>query len=309
MSDSLGQKFRAAREQRGLSVEDVARALKIKPARVEDLENDTYTNFASIAYAKGFVLNYGKFLGVQTKPYLAAFDCSHSLGLGDFQYLSGATSTEHLRPLPPADEKRGGFPLFKLLGTLGVAAIVVLLAGFGFYYLRFQQLGLFDGKANSPRVTEEKVEPAPEVEAEPTVTETPVTETVEPTSSSDPVANLSPQDLLDQSSEEFDVQAALDRLAREDRALLSSSLSGQDVPAASDSETVIVIRPIKRTFVRVVSGDSDADPLFQSVLEPGADPVEFSGQRFLIESTEDQALEIFRNGKIIAQPSGRVVIE
>lgn len=307
MSDSLGQKFRAAREQRGLSVEDVARALKIKPARVEDLENDTYTNFASIAYAKGFVLNYGKFIGVQTKPYLPAFDCSHSLGLGDFQYLSGATSTEHLRPLPPADEKKGGFPVFKVLGTLGVAAVVVLLAGFAFYYLRFQQLGLFDGAAAGPRVTEERIEPAAAPEAEPTVSETPTTESI--ASNSDPVATLSPQDLLDQSADEFDVQAALDRLAREDRALLTSSLSGQEVPAASDSETVIVIRPIKRTFVRVVSGESDSDPLFQSVLEPGADPVEFSGQRFLIESTEDQALEIFRNGKIIAQPSGRVVIE
>jgi len=307
MSDSLGQKFRAAREQRGLSVEDVARALKIKPARVEDLENDTYTNFASIAYAKGFVLNYGKFIGVQTKPYLAAFDCSHSLGLGDFQYLSGATSTEHLRPLPPADEKKGGFPIFKVLGTLGVAAVVVLLAGFGFYYLRFQQLGLFDGGKAGPRVSEERIEPGAAPEAEPTLSETPATESI--ASDSDPVATLSPQDLLDQSADEFDVQAALDRLAREDRALLTSSLSGQEVPAASDSETVIVIRPIKRTFVRVVSGESDSDPLFQSVLEPGADPVEFSGQRFLIESTEDQALEIFRNGKIIAQPSGRVVIE
>ncbi len=302
MRESLGSQFRVAREMRGLSIEDAARALRMKPARVADLEQDIYTNFASIAYAKGFVLNYGKLLGVDTKPYLADFDCSHSLGLNDYQYLSAAAPTAHLRPLPREGESTG-LPLGKLIGFVGVALLVILAAGFGFYYLRFQQLGYF---SSSPERDTDSA-PASEIEwqgpAQPAPSAPPSPE-VRPVPNGPVAALPSDADL------ETLLETTIDRLAAEDRALLGSALSEPElIRPAADSETVIVIRPIKKTFVRVISGEPGADPLFQSVLEPGADPVELSGQRFLIESSEDQALEIYRDGQVVAQPSGRVVIE
>ena len=317
MTETLGNKFRETRELKGLSVEDVARSMKLKPERVRDLEADIYTNFASIAYAKGFVLNYGKFLGVDVKPHMGMFDCSHNIGLDGFQYLAASSSqpTDSMRPLPRVREKKGT-PIGRVLAGLGSAALVIVLVVGGFLYLRVQQLGFFnDSTGNDPSTASVSTENPSESEmpTDPPDSDPPSEAAAE--GADDPVASVSPDDLLRDAAKEGSAGEApslvnWQELALRDRALLQGDeVSAPPIEAAPDSETVIVIRPKKRTFVRVVSGDPDSEPLFQSVLEPGADPVEFSGQRFLIESTEDQALEIFRNGQAVAQPSGRVVIE
>jgi len=289
MLESLGNQFRDAREAKGLAVEEVARALKMKAARVEDLEKDIYSNFPSVAYAKGFVLNYGKLLGVDTKPYLAMFDCSHAAGLSGCQFLENAEPTDHLRPLPREGERKGRSPLRKVV----VAGLVVLLVagvvGAGGVVIRLQQLGYIDwfgGGADKVEGVGEEVAEQGEV---------------------DPFAVPS---LTGEALESL-LSETIERLVEEDRALLQAQPppSPEQLRAGSDNESVIVIRPIKRTFVRVLSGDPDSEPLFQSVLEPGAAPVELSGTRFFIESSEDQALEIYRDGQVVAQPSGRVVID
>lgn len=88
MVETAGTKLQRARQLRHLSVDDVSRATKIRPHQIADLEADDYSNFANLAYAKSFLVAYGKFLHVDTRPYMEAFADASTFGTDDYQYLS-----------------------------------------------------------------------------------------------------------------------------------------------------------------------------------------------------------------------------
>lgn len=64
---SLGDRLRAAREAKGLSIEEVAEKMRLKKIQVADLEKDKYTSFPAAVYAKGALRNYADLLGVDLK--------------------------------------------------------------------------------------------------------------------------------------------------------------------------------------------------------------------------------------------------
>ncbi len=66
--ESLGQKFQKARMARDLTLDEAARMTKIRPNKLAEIEAEDFSNFPSLAYAKGFVLIYGKFLKVDVSP-------------------------------------------------------------------------------------------------------------------------------------------------------------------------------------------------------------------------------------------------
>lgn len=68
-----GQLLREARLKKGLSLEDVAEATKIRLPFVAAIEEGQYDKLPSPAYAKGFVTNYAQFLGLQSREIMALF--------------------------------------------------------------------------------------------------------------------------------------------------------------------------------------------------------------------------------------------
>ncbi|HEX8678778.1 MAG TPA: helix-turn-helix transcriptional regulator, partial [Chthoniobacterales bacterium] len=66
--EGLGEKFQKARLARNLTLEEAARMTKIRPAKLAELEAEDFSHFPSLAYAKGFLLIYGKFLNVDVTP-------------------------------------------------------------------------------------------------------------------------------------------------------------------------------------------------------------------------------------------------
>ena len=77
--EGLGKKLQEARLARNLTLEEAGRMTKIRPGRLQEIENEDFSEFASLAYAKGFLLIYGKFLDVDVSPYLEAFETSESV--------------------------------------------------------------------------------------------------------------------------------------------------------------------------------------------------------------------------------------
>lgn len=61
---TAGSRLLAARESMKLSVNDVARQLKLQPRQVEALERDDYTIFSSPVFVRGFLRNYARFVGL-----------------------------------------------------------------------------------------------------------------------------------------------------------------------------------------------------------------------------------------------------
>src|SRR6266581_1741442 len=85
--EGLGKKFKEARRARNLTLYEAARMTKIRPARLAEIEADDFSQFPSLAYAKGFLLIYGKFLDVDVTPYLDAFEDSERVTVDGYSYL------------------------------------------------------------------------------------------------------------------------------------------------------------------------------------------------------------------------------
>src|SRR3954466_10614909 len=85
--EGLGKRFQEARLARGLTLDEAARMTKIRPSRLGEIEADDFSQFPSLAYAKGFLLIYGKFLDVDVSPYMEAFETSDAVTVDGYSYL------------------------------------------------------------------------------------------------------------------------------------------------------------------------------------------------------------------------------
>ncbi len=88
MSPPLGQKLKAAREQRGLSLLDAAHATHIPAQRLHFLEQDNYAGFGSMTYARAFLRVYSEFLDVDAAEMLEDLPGGVLGGARDYRYLT-----------------------------------------------------------------------------------------------------------------------------------------------------------------------------------------------------------------------------
>ena len=129
--EGLGKKLQEARLARGLTLEETGRMSKIRPAQLQEIENEDFSQFPSLTYAKGFLLIYGKFLDVDVSPYLEAFETSESLTTDGYAYLQEAPEPEPSRPVKvrrrsAAPSSGGGRSSFMPL----IIGVLVLVIGF-----------------------------------------------------------------------------------------------------------------------------------------------------------------------------------
>src|SRR2546423_1884954 len=134
--EGLGKKFQEARLARNLTLDEAARMTKIRPTRLAEIEADDFSQFPSLAYAKGFLQIYGKFLDVDVAPYLEAFETPEHVTVDGYSYLqeepapaavrAPVVKRRPTRPSPPTRASSGGRPSLMPL----VFSIVVIVVGF-----------------------------------------------------------------------------------------------------------------------------------------------------------------------------------
>lgn len=64
MSQTLGEKLREAREERGISISEVAEQTRISSLYITSIEKDDYKPLPGGIFNKGFVKSYAKFIGI-----------------------------------------------------------------------------------------------------------------------------------------------------------------------------------------------------------------------------------------------------
>ena len=78
-ASGAGAELREARERRGLSMEEVAEATRIPARYLRALEEDApVERFPAPVYARFFLREYARFLGVDDRPLVARFDEEHA---------------------------------------------------------------------------------------------------------------------------------------------------------------------------------------------------------------------------------------
>jgi cytoskeletal protein RodZ len=137
----LGAALAAARRDRGLSVEDVSAATRIRPAIVRSIEADEFDACGGAAYARGHLRSIAQFVGTDPRPLVEEFDrrfhqpvpALRTAPLGSFE--------------PPRDAGRSGrqSPPWASVAA-GVLVVVVLFLGASWIVGR----GRDDGASGSP---------------------------------------------------------------------------------------------------------------------------------------------------------------
>lgn len=115
----IGERLRAAREARGLSLEEAAEGTRIKRVYLEALENEAFSVLPSPAHARGFLRRYARWLGLDEAALLAEWDGAPA-AIPPAR-PSRAPSMFELTRIPT----RTAFPWRPLAG-IGLAALVVL---------------------------------------------------------------------------------------------------------------------------------------------------------------------------------------
>jgi cytoskeleton protein RodZ len=123
--EPLGQKLKQARLAKRITLEEASRVTKIRPARIQEIEAEDFSGFSSLAYAKGFLLIYGKYLEVDVAPYLDAFETSDRMTVDGYSYLQDNGPTA---PPPIVRRQPSGRPtLVPFLIALGVLVLGIYL--------------------------------------------------------------------------------------------------------------------------------------------------------------------------------------
>jgi cytoskeleton protein RodZ len=75
---SVGETLALARQERGLSVEDVTAATRIRGGLIRSIENDDFHACGGAVYARGHIRNISRVLDIDPAPLVAEFDRAHS---------------------------------------------------------------------------------------------------------------------------------------------------------------------------------------------------------------------------------------
>lgn len=88
MTATFGQMLTAAREKRGMSIEDAAHETRIPAQRLRYLESGNIAAFGSLTYARSFIRQYSDFLEVDATSMLEELPEGALGGERDYRYLT-----------------------------------------------------------------------------------------------------------------------------------------------------------------------------------------------------------------------------
>jgi cytoskeletal protein RodZ len=159
MVNSVGKTLQQARLNKQLSIEEAARVTRIRPDKLLDLEEDNYSNFPSLSYAKSFLLLYARFLDVDVQDFADSLHATNPVSSDDYEYLNAASEG----PQPPPSRRPYHFAPRRERTILPVIVFGVLTAAVAFIiYLvvSFQRLGNLEDIADKKDLSSPTASPA-----------------------------------------------------------------------------------------------------------------------------------------------------
>lgn len=126
MSLTLGEKLRAAREERGISISEVAEQTRISPLYIESIEKDDFKLLPGGIFNKGFVRSFAKYVGVDEQEALQ--DYARQTAAAE---TSAADEPRGYRPEVLTDDRASS----SMLPTIIFAGIILALMTGGILFL------------------------------------------------------------------------------------------------------------------------------------------------------------------------------
>ncbi len=124
---SFGAMLQQARKSQQISIKEVAAELFILERHLQALENENFSALPQVTFARGFAINYAKFLGLDPIKVAASFDAAYP---NELKAQSTSNLDTPLRPmgtLQRDDKTRIRFNPLLILAVIGLIILAVFL--------------------------------------------------------------------------------------------------------------------------------------------------------------------------------------
>ena len=122
MSLTLGEKLRQAREERGISISEVAEQTRISAHYLASIENDDFRTLPGGIFNKGFVKSYAKYVGIDEQEALQDYSRLISSQEGEVE-----EEPKNYRPEVLTDDRSSS----SMIPTIVFAVIILAAMTFG----------------------------------------------------------------------------------------------------------------------------------------------------------------------------------
>ena len=122
---SLGEVLRAAREDRGLTVEDVSARTRIRATLVRAIENDDFEPCGGAVYARGHIRSIAAVVAIDPAPLIAEYDRGHQ---GDVPPVAAVVTPVHTNDADIIARSNRRSPRWGTAMAVALVAIIVLAA-------------------------------------------------------------------------------------------------------------------------------------------------------------------------------------
>jgi len=92
----IGERLKEARESMGITIEEAASDLKLRPSQIENIEEGNKEAFKDVFYLKMFIKNYSKYLGLDYDEMVEEFN----------EYLFDFTSKISIEDIKKAEREQ-----------------------------------------------------------------------------------------------------------------------------------------------------------------------------------------------------------
>ena len=92
----IGERLRETRESMGITIEEAATDLKLRPNQIENIEEGNKDSFKDVFYLKMFIKNYSKYLGLDPDEMVEEFN----------EYLFDVTSKISIEDIKKAEKEQ-----------------------------------------------------------------------------------------------------------------------------------------------------------------------------------------------------------
>jgi cytoskeleton protein RodZ len=223
-----GGALNIARESQGLTIQDVAKQLRLGVRQIEALETDNFAILPEATIVKGFIRNYAKLLKISSEPLIAAYN------------EIKPDKEQHAYTLNPGINMKISEHKQSDMGRYFVLTFVILIvAGIWFFYQNYVQ------KPSPVNPIPEIVEALPELAL-------PATERIQDDTTYQ--LEMPEQDNLEVSNETASTEAADVAVSQE-----SAAASVNDAEQTTTTEAVATEQPVAELEVTASEGEVAVD--------------------------------------------------
>jgi cytoskeleton protein RodZ len=124
----IGLKLKEKREENGVTIEEAAEDMKMRPSQIESLENGNREDFKDVGMLKYFIRDYAKYLGLDGEKLVDEFneylfDFTSKIPVGDIEAAKGKTNKNDKVSSPYTNVPNGN----KSMKIFGICVIVIAI--------------------------------------------------------------------------------------------------------------------------------------------------------------------------------------